>query len=167
MLRPMADRSGAIAGPAGPADDGAAGASLVARRIGSAIQGPPPPPPPPPDVHTDAAILADAVKRMRGRADLFGFVIAPRRPVVGLRGVKRLLRRLQAQTFGRQSEFNAAATSVAELLAGEEFGARRAVRAQAEALTRAEERIGGLERRLLEAEAEIAALHQRTDSERP
>ena len=104
---------------------------------------------------------------MRGRADLFGFVIAPRRPVVGMRNVKRLLRRLQAQTFRRQSEFNAAATSVAELLASEEFGARRSVSAEAEALTRAEERIAGLERRLQEAETELAALRECTDSKRP
>jgi hypothetical protein len=164
MLRPMADSSGAISGPVDPADDGP---SLVARRIGAAIQSPPPPPPPPPGVHADAAVLADGLGRMRTRADLFGFVIAPRRPVVGLRSVKRLLRRLQAQTFGRQSEFNLAATSVAELLASEEFGTGRSVRAQAEALTRAEERIAGLERRLMEAEAELAALHERSDPPRP
>ncbi|MFZ1994348.1 MAG: hypothetical protein WAU75_09575 [Solirubrobacteraceae bacterium] len=163
----MADSSGAISGPADPADKGAAGMSLVARRIGASIQSPPPPPPPPPGTHAAASVLADGLDRMRSRADLFGFVIAPRRPVLGMRDLKRLLRRLQAQTFGRQSEFNAAATTVAELLASEEFGARRSVHAQAEALTRAEERIAGLERRLLEAEAEIAALRQRCDSERP
>jgi hypothetical protein len=167
MLRRMADSSGAISGPADHSGSPAPGSSMVAQRIGAAIRSPPPPPPPPPGARSAAPVLAEHLERMRGRADLFGFVIAPRRPVAGMRNVKRLLRRLQAQTYGRQSEFNAAATSVAELLASEEFGARRAVRAQAETLTRAEERIAGLERRLLEAESELAALRGRVESERP
>ena len=142
ILPEMAE-SGAIQDQSGSAGDRTDERDLVHRRIGAAMIAPPPPPTPGPQAASP--VLAQGLERMRGRSDLFGFTIAPRRPVAGMRSLKRLLRRLQAQTFTHQSEFNQAATAVAQMLASEEHGARRAVHAQAAALTSAEARIAGLE----------------------
>jgi O-antigen chain-terminating methyltransferase len=156
--------SGAIQDQTGSAGDDTDERDLVQRQIGAAMTAPPPPPMPGPQAASP--VLAQGLERMRGRSDLFGFTIAPRRPVAGMRNLKRLLRRLQAQTFVHQSEFNQAATAVAQMLASEEHGARRAVHAQAAALTSAEARIAGLESRLLEVQAENRLLRERFEHER-
>jgi SAM-dependent methyltransferase len=168
ILPGMAESSGAVSGlgesSIGIKEDDAA---LIARRVGAAIQSPPPPMPPEPGSRPVSPLLAQGLERMSSRADLFGFAITPRRPVVGMRNLKRLLRRLQAQTFTWQSEFNDAATSVARVLASEEHGARGAVHAQAMALTSVESRLSSLESRLLSLQDEHAMLLERLERQRP
>ncbi len=138
---------------------------LTSRRIRSAARNPVP------QAATSASApeasemhnLAAGLDRMRSNANLFGFAITARRRMLGARSLKRLLRRLQAQLFARQSAFNEAATQVLSELARAEHGARQAVRVQAQALTAAQTQIGDLQSRLAGLRADNTTLRERLD----
>ena len=166
MLPGMADSTGALLSDQ-EQGAGAAGAASTSDRIRATMDSPPPAPPPPAaTLAADPAApghLAAGLARMGARADLFGFAITPRRRVVGLRMLKRVLRRLQAQTFAWQSEFNVSATEVLAEVVAQESAGRRALQAQAQALTAAQAQIGDLESRLAGLRSHNTSLAERVD----
>jgi len=87
-------------------------------------------------------------------ANLHGFAITVEHRLLGMRNLKRLLRRLQYQVFARQSAFNDAARRVLQQLVAD----RSAVGSHAEALRRAQERIAGLERELANLRADSSTM---------
>ncbi len=138
---------------------------LTVRRVLGAIRGETRPaaqttPTAPPE------LVPGQLARLRENANLHGFAITANRPVVGMRLLKRALRRLQYQVFARQSDFNDAAVRLLEQLSAESRQGGAYVRSSSGALDAAQLRLTRLETRLAEVVEENARLIESVEQQR-